>query len=578
MIPGGVPDKEKEIISFANDLIEKCRVSVSMRAAYYRLLNSITETGRYDGMKSLINLMHSHLDRTAAHLFSPVELKFTIDFERPQPKEKLLQAAEVGKMLTRSWERTNTDTMFAQGVFEALKYGAAFGKYWPEASGPQGREHIKYCRRLVMPWQLGVYREDENELDEQEAICETISLTLPEVWRRIWHLPNANKLFDRIKSHAKHGEAADGPASYFHQVLSTSQINTGVSGATRPLPGGIVQLNNDPNYAIMGPQVAAEVVQMHELWVKDATDYCTIQMIEPDVLIAPLYKKKNLLIDESHQQPYRIIQPNVVSGWLWGRSELVDLIEPQGLLSGWLDDFKRLFGLQIDKILAFSGDNTITDELYGQFRLAGYMHMGQSGKVEDLTPKMPPEMLPVLKWLIEMINILGGFPEIMQGRGEAGVRAGVHADTLLKTGSPTLRDRALLVERQCAVHADLWLQIKEAKDAQRYWTKADTIKDMEDTAFLLTDLPDDWRVTVDSHSSSPIFAHENQQLIFALRKTGDVDGEYAIDNLPLPNKEAAKASLREREKNKAQQFQQLLKMNPEIAEKQIAKAMVGGRR
>jgi hypothetical protein len=561
MLP--VPDKERDILAFANELIEQCRVSVGMRSAYYRLMNAIAETGRYDGTKSLINLLFRHLDRTASHLYSPVELKFTMDFERPYPKFVYDRAAEVGKVVTRQWERSNTDILFGRGVFEALKYGACIPKQWPELDHTErdGTEVFKYKAKLVMPWNFGVYREDENDINEQEALCETMTLTLPEVWRRIWRLPKAEKLLERIRSHARRGEAGSEPTSFFHQVLSTSQINTGVQGMTQPVPGGIVQLNNDPNYAIMGPVVAADVVQMHELWVKDEHDYTTIQLIEPDILIAPLMKRSNLLIKDSRLQPYRLIQPNEVTNWFWGRSELVDMIEPQGLLSSWCDDFRRLVGMQVDKLIGFTGETGITDELYAQFRLAGYLNLGAGADIKDVTPKIPPELLPAIKWLIETVNQLGGFPNIMQGQGEQGVRAGVHASTLLKTASPTLRDRALLVERQCAIMADLTLQIREAKDASHYWIKADQpIKDVEDTKFLLSELPDDWRITVDSHSSSPIFSDENQQLVFGAHARGVVDAEYVIDNTNLPNKEVAKLRLREKEKKQAE----LLAAHPEL--------------
>jgi hypothetical protein len=67
------------------------------------------------------------------------------------------------------------------------------------------------------------------------------------------------------------GNATAGPDSFFHQVLSSSQINTGVQSMTSPVPGGIVQLNNDPNYAMMGPTVAVDTVKFHELWVKGRT-------------------------------------------------------------------------------------------------------------------------------------------------------------------------------------------------------------------------------------------------------------------------------------------------------------------
>ena len=581
MIPGGVPTKEAELISQCRDWVEQCRVSVPARKAYYRLLNAIAETGKYDGTKSLINLMNPGLQQVAAHLFSPVELKFAMDFERVYPKQIYQRAHEVAKQVTRTWDKNGTDNTFGRGVFEALKYGAAFLKQWVTYDAD---DLPVYHDRLVMPWNMGVYREDRVDLNEQPILVETSILTMPEVWQRIWRLPNADKLFDKIKSHAASGSKGDQPNSFFHQVLSTSQLNTGVQGMTSPIPGGIVQLNSDPNYALMGPTIAPDTVEMHELWVQDEDDYTTIQLIEPDILITPMtsgkvvMKKNNLLAKGSRLQPYRIIQPNEVTDWIWGRSELVDLIEPQQLLSTWCDDAKRLMGVQIDKFLGFIGETGMTDELYAQARMAGYTNMSQGSSITDLTPKFPPELLPMVKWLIETINMIRGFPPIMQGQGEPGVRAGSHANTLMKTASPTLRDRALLVERQCAACADLTATLKELKDEQFYWTKADNIvQDIEETRFLISDLPSDWRITVDSHSSSPIFSDENTQLVFAAQAKGIVDGEFVIDNTPLPNKEAAKLSYRTQQEAKQKQMQELIRKDPEGAEKLLAKQSSGKR-
>jgi hypothetical protein len=220
----------------------------------------------------------------------------------------------------------------------------------------------------------------------------------------------------------------------------------------------------------------------------------------------------------------------------------------------------------------------VTDETYAAFRGAGYMNLGPGSKVEDLTPKMPPESMEMLKFLIDEIDRLAGFPNIMRGQGEPGVRAGSHANTMMKTASPTLRDRALLVERQCAIAADLTLAVKEAKDAQTYWTKADTLEDVKNSSFLLTDLPEDWRVVVDSHSSSPIFSDENMQLIMASHQRGIVQSDYVLDQLPFPAKEEAKAQNREAEKRKAAQMQTMMQNNPELYEKLMAKQMGGGKR
>lgn len=566
MIP--VPTNKRELLDFANELIDQCRISVAMRSSYYKQLNLISETGRYDGSKALINMLQMQLVRAAAHMFSPVELKFSLDYGRPYPPVEYERAKVVAKELTRTWDRNNTDMTFGRGVFEALKYGASILKQWPQIEGTD--EHPVYYDKLIMPWQFGVYREDENRIDRQEAVCETTMLTMPEVWRRIYHLPDARKLFEKIKVNARTGTAASGVDSNQHWVLSATPLNTsGVENTTQP--GGIVQVTSDANYGVMGPIIAPEVVQMHELWVKDETDYVTIQVIEPDILIAPLYKKANLLGIEG-TTPYRLIQPNEVTNWFWGRSELVDLIEPQSLLATWCDDTRRLMGLQIEKILGFTGDAGITDELYSQMRLSGFLNLPPGADIKDVTPKLPAELIPMLKFVIEMINTLGGFPDIMQGKGEQGVRAGSHANTLLKTASPSLRDRSLLVERQCATCADLTLQMMEAKDDDYYWLKADQpIKDVDETKFLLSNLPEDWRVTIDSHSSSPIFADENAQLIFAARKLGTVDDEYVLDNMPFPNKEPAKVALRNKQAKQAQQLDMLLKQDPNVGEKLIEK-------
>lgn len=573
MIPVPANDKTATL-DLAHMLIEQCRGSVGVRTAYYRLLNLITETGRYDNSKSLINMMFRHLDRTAAHLFSPIELKFSVDFERPQPKFEMDRAQVVGKSLTRTWERNNIDTTFHRGVFESVKYGAAILKQWPQDEG-EG-QIPSYRHKLVMPWQFGVYQEYDNDLDNQEVMYEEIRMTLPQVWQRIWHLPNAKKLFEKIKSHSRQGESVNEPQNVFHQLFSSSQLNTETQSPLTS-PGGVMQRIYDPNFSVMGPTIGAETVIMHELWVKDQDDYTTIQVIEPDILIAPLYKKANLLgIPKAY--PYRLIQPNMTTNWFWGRTELFDLIEPQMLLSSWCDDMKRLFGLQVDKVLGFVGENTIDDERYAQFRNAGYVNLQPGSKIEDITPKMPPETLPILQFLIKEINVIGGFPDIMQGQGESGVRAGVHANTLLKTASPTLRDRSLLVERQCATAADLTLQVMEAKDDSRYWVKADKpLSDVEETSFLLSQLPDSWRVAVDSHSSSPIFSDDNMQLLFGLRRMGTITDDYLLDNVPIPNKDMAKLLKREADAKKAEQMKELMKDRPDLADSVLRKQFAGGK-
>jgi hypothetical protein len=578
MLP--IPTKEHALTRFIHEMIESCMATAAGRASECRLINAIVETGRTDGAKSKMNLLYNHLDRLAAYLYSPTDLRFTIDYENDYPESVYQQSAVVARGLTRDWERNNIDTEFGAGVFEGLKYGSSILKQWTEED--DGGD-VNFCKRLVNQWNLGVYTEDENDLSKQECVVERMYITMPEVWRRIYRLPGAKDLYKRIESHERSGESDWGSQSYFHQVLSVSALNTS-SVNNAPPPGGIVDLANNQNYSMMSPSVQAGRVMMHELWVKGENDYVTLQMIEPDIIIAPYRKDgvvmrmQNLLIPgdvHTGRNPYTLIQPNQMRGYIWGRSEIMDLVELQMTLSQDLDDAQRLLGIQIDKILGFTGVDGMTDERYDQFRGAGWASAPQGATIQDLTPQFPPELLNMVKFKIEQMNFIGGFSELMQGRGESGVRAGTHANTLLKTGSPRLRDRSLIVERQAATAADLTLLLKTAKDGDQYWTKGDTFAELKNTSFRLTDLPDDRRVAVDSHSSSPIFADDHQQLTAFGIKAGYLDGEDALDDLPYPNRERKKQRLRMRQMAKQKQLEQLKQQDPESYAKLLSH---GGKR
>lgn len=581
-----IPNSKTRLITWVNDLIERCRSSAGERQSYYRALNTIVETGMDDGQtKSRMNLMYHHLRRTASHIFSPIQLEFIIDFEREYPKTILERGTVIGKNLTRDWERNNIDTAFGQGVFEALKYGACILKQWTEVEDED--ELPIFRKKLVMPWQFAVYREDDTDLNLQQAMVETSYLTIPQIWQRIWRLPDADKLLQKIKANSTRGQTPDDPSNFLNHILSTNQINTSGTIASAPVPGGVANFSGSNNFPLMGARVDVELVKHHEVWVKGKEDYVTIQIVEPDILIMPYFsgdlmtRKTNALIPgkiNSMLHPYTLIQPNEVSGYFWGRSDLYDLIEPQFMISQTLNDTRRLFGVQVDKFIGYSGIDGLTDEVYDEMRAAGYINLGEQGKATDLTPQFPPQTFEYIKMLVESFNMIGGFPDIMQGRGEQGVRAGVHADTLMKTGSPRLRDMSLAVERQCAEAADKTLSLKEAKDPTRYWTKADTMDDVEKTSFILTDLPEDRRVSVDSHSSSPIFMDDHQQLVAFGAKTGWIGAEEGIDLLPFPAKELLKAKYRERESKKALQLQNLLKQHPELGDKVALREISPGKK
>jgi hypothetical protein len=560
-----LPKNEKDLTAKALEIIENCRVSQASRAAAYRQYAQWCETGRASGGLALGNLLEGHIDRLASHLFSPTELRFAIDYENLYPKEWLEKGAIAARVVSREWERQNIDVLFGHGVKESLKYGACLLK---QLAGQDADENF-YFRgaRLVMPWHFGVYDESQNSIDDQEAVCETVFLNKHEVWRRIRNLPDAEKLFKKILGNATKDEGVGMPSNFMHQVLSTAVLDTSQSLTQRP--GGIVQLSNDPSSLLGGPQVAAELFPMHEVYVKvddrdGGEDYTTIQLIEPDILVAPRLKHSNLFVKE--HQPYTLIQGNFVANYLWGRSEITDLMMLQAWLTEHLDDAKRLMGQQIDRLFAFPGYEGLSDELYTQFRSTGYIGLPPNTSAQDLTPKMPEQLLPIIAEIIQMMDRVSGFPPVMSGQGDQGVRSGVHADTLMKTGSPRLRDRSLLYERHCNAAADVTLTILQAKEAKAYWTNPND----EATDFTLKQLMDDRRISVDSHSGSPIYHDDHAQLIAWGVKAGIITAESAIEQLPFAHKDILIA----RHKEQAAAQKQMAEQHPEVLSGKQGKAML----
>jgi hypothetical protein len=119
--------------------------------------------------------------------------------------------------------------------------------------------------------------------------------------------------------------------------------------------------------------------------------------------------------------------------------------------------------------------------------------------------------------------------------------------------------------------ADACLAAMREKDGRFYWLDPED----ETDKFLLADLPDDYRVSVDSHSGSPIYHDDHANLIAWAVKSGILGPEDAIEDLPFPHKDRKLQRLVQR----AQQKQQFMEQHPEMLEgKQGMRSIQGGKR
>ena len=245
------------------------------------------------------------------------------------------------------------------------------------------------------------------------------------------------------------------------------------------------------------------------------------------------------------------MQPQPTPGYFWGRSYIADVQMLQDVLNKRLRDLKVMWDRNVAAPRILSGFSSVTEEQY--FKIiseGGFINdPNPNAKQSALSEPPPPNATEEVEFIIKLFEEAGGFSSIMGGQGEPGVRAGVHAQTLVRTSSPHLIDQASCVERQLAETGYLCVRLMQAMDPTVY----ETDDGME---FHLIDIPGThMQVQVDSHSASPAFAEDNRQTAIALARAGAIDSEDLIHMLHPPGAELLLALLRERQKRQAESAQ-----------------------
>lgn len=548
-----LPTQEKRLLRKITTLVEDMQHGMHDRATLATQLRRWRYNGAAEGDTAIYNRLEPHIARMGGYLFAPGDLRFHIEYDLEYPEDVLKRSEAAARYLTKQIEGHDIDIAFAAGVDEALTYGSYFMKLI------YGNDGIS--AKLVPPWLFGVYREDLTKLSEQEAMMEMSYITPADLWRRISHMPGAAEMYKKAVSYAKK-ELSAGVTNFFHSVVisgNTPAVDTTAAGNLTPGTGGMVDVDVNSVGPSFSPNVQQSLIEFIELTILDDVvgDYTTVQFVQPDIIITPKLKKYNLFIPK--ETPYVLIQPNAQADYFFGRSEMAPLLKLQSLLRERLEDIKKIMSLQYDKLLAFIGFDGMNDEQYDSFKQAGWIAQSMPGaKIEDLTPKLPAEAFADIKEVLAFMDDISGFQNILSGQGESGVRSDNHAQTLMKTASPRMRKKALAVERQCSELGNKALSLLMAKDAKELWYDSG---ESDKAKFLLASLPDDFRVVVDSHSSSPIYEEDHKQIAAFLLKSGIIDGETVLDILQnLPMRDLLKSKYRLIEKKKAQ----FAAMHPEL--------------
>jgi len=542
-IPNSNKDGALEL--WVREVIDECLASVEDRAMVLTRAAQYYYTGTYDSRAAIYNKTKPFVDKLSGFLMQPTDVRYQIIFDSGEPDNVLERAQLVSEKLTADYRQTDSDITFAEAVTWSMINGCQLLKHFPSVD----ESHFKLA--MVHPQNFGVLGETILDLDEQEAFCHVTYPTISRLRTILADHPKGKEILARI-SEGRPTQQDEEQPSYFHQMVVGGLNPLGEPGGSpRSEAAGIVNVFPVPTPWKPNRRISP-TVKFCELWIKDRDrggDYTTMQVVYPDIIIEGDVTRRNLSRVPGHSSFIKI-QPQVTPGYFWGRSIISDVQMLQDVVNKRLRDLKVMWDRNVNAPQVFSGFTSITEEQYYKIiNEGGFLNdPNPNAKAQKLLDPPPQNYMEELQFLFQLFDEASGFSPIMSGQGEPGVRAGVHAQTLVRTSSPRLIDQAARIERQLAQSGYLSLRIMQAMDALIYTTD-------KGTQFTLHDLPDNFQVQVDSHSASPAFAEDSRQVAIALARAGAIDGEDLIHMLHPPGAELLLARLRQRQKAQAQMAQ-----------------------
>ena len=534
-----IPEGKQALQEFVKELEEECMGSSDERGMIYIRAAQYYYQGTYDTRAAIYNKIKPFIDRLAGFLMQPTDVRFNIVFDSSEPENVLERAQLSSEKLTADYRSTDSDICFSETNTWALVNGCMLLKHTP---------HDETFRVTpVHPVNFGVLSETVIDLDEQEAFTHVSYPTVSRLRAMLKDHPKRDSIIERILMEPARQEQQEKP-TYFHQMVVGGLHPVGEVGA-QPSAAGVVNVFPVPTPWQPTKRNDTRTVKHCELWIKnDKGDYTTIQFISPDIIVEGDETRRNLSKIPGHH-PFVKLQHQPTPGYFWGRSIIADVQMLQDVLNQRMRDLKIMWDRNVRSPQVLSGFTSVTDEQYMKLlQEGGFINdPNPNAKAQKLLDPPPENYLEELEFIFKLFDEAAGFSPIMGGQGEPGVRAGVHAQTLVRTSSPRLIESAARIERQLAQRGYLSMRLMQAMDPSIYTTTDSNI------SFTLGDLPEGFQVIVDSHSASPAFAEDNRQVAIALARAGAIDAEDLIHMVHPPGAELLLARLKQRQKAMAQQ-------------------------
>lgn len=556
---GKIP--KRKIGGWAKEVVDLCCVSRQTRIQECNVYRNFYYTGTDDGSGSVDNEIGSEISRLSSSLFSPVDPRFNIEFDRNESDETRYMGDAAATYLSRDFQRRGVDETFALAVEWSLIESSTFLKLLWNRDG--------FDPYLVRQNFIGVLQEGLTDLDRQDAFVHTSFLTRASFERAISNHPEERDILRSVyREQSKGSDDGDNTPAGLKQLLiggTSPAIPIAPNTSNNPALGWVKWMGSPS--PMLSPQTLAELIQVDELWVIDneREDYTTIQVVG-DIVIEGKLQRRNLSgIRGRH--PFVQITPNLDPNIFWGRSEVSSMMLPQQALTSQVHGINRTMRMQEDPPMSFIGmSGDIEAKRSALMKPGGRLAEAYSPnlKIDNHAPKLPESAIPWMDALRNIFHRSTGFESpASRGMGDQGVRSNLHAESAIRMSTPRLRDRALAVERDYAELGDLGFHMLRNKLGDRFELKTKKDTQAEPVAFTLSQIPDDFRITVDAHSASPAFSDEAKRLAFDLARLKAIDDTDTIRLTHPPREDTLIANAEERHRQHAA----MIAAHPELLQK-----------
>ena len=547
-----IPASRAEQVEFYAQVLQDCLSSRDSRLEAYALNRRYYLFGTNDeGMVSPWNKIYSHIDLVTSMLYASEGTRFVTDLESGAPEHDYKRTHAFTRRVEEDWHDSNSDAICEQAVRWSLVYDSMFVKFKRWRNG----EMHPY---LVDPGSFGVYREDVPMLDRQEAFVHVYYMTASDMRRQFSLHPDLTRIMRDASPIGIRKDIATEMPAILDRIVAANQY-----------PLSSPTMIGEANISLTGAgfndykaKVSAPLVEMKELWVWDdqLEDWRTVT-IEGDQNL--IYDRQNIFMPRGKANPFPpehgFVQfcPNPQYDYFWGISEVSRLIRLQEKRNERMNDIQILLKKMVYPPVGISGTGALEDKIEALMDPKGIVSLGDpSTKVERFEVQIPRDVYEDIKQLDAMFDEMSGLTNVTQGRGEAGVRSAGHANKLANLGSTRPKKRALVIEDNLEKAANITAKHIVLDEDEH-------LEDDDKLPFLASQMTPKFRMKIDAHSNSPIFAENQKEDAQVLLKAKSITRKRFVQMMAPPMQEQIVRDLESEiipEEKQAAQMKQELEM------------------